>query len=231
LVTFSADHTAALWSEDGQLERRYQGHESYVWGVVPGGGGAFTTWSADGTLRSWSVADDRVLRIFAGHERAVKGAFGMACGDVLSWSADGTLRRWSMERTEAASVYEGREQPVTGAVVIGGRLFGWTDKNRVGVWSLEGGTRVGVWSAEELRRECPDAYWVWLQHRHGVGPVRGWLPAWCEPGFVRRADGHIDLRPWHETGEWCFGAVGETGSALWMSGETVAVIGLGGALD
>ena len=226
LLTFSADCTAALWSPEGEVERKFLGHESYVWGIIRDASDTFTTWSADGTLRTWSMDQDAAVFTHCGHERAVKGALRLADGGFISWSSDGTLRRWSGTQDAAETVYMGLHDPVTGAAVLANEVYGWTGKDRIGIWSLEGGALKGVWSADRLREASPSSFWAWAAHRCGTDPEALWMPSWRTPGFMRNLAHRIDVRPWHDTGEWHFGASSVTGSVLWTSGTAVAVVAL-----
>jgi WD40 repeat protein/acylphosphatase len=108
LVTAGADHSVKAWtindaySLDATAHARLEGHTDRITGlaVTPDGGRAIST-SRDRTIRVWSVADGRLIRVLRDHRDWVTHVAISPDGTRMTTaSADRTIKLWSLETYE-----------------------------------------------------------------------------------------------------------------------------------
>ena len=93
-----------LWeTETGKELKRYEGHASFVYGVVflPDGHRAVST-GEDGTVRLWDLETGKQLRRSDGHAGSVYGVAVFPDGKRMATCGDdGTIRLWSIPKAPA----------------------------------------------------------------------------------------------------------------------------------
>ena len=97
LASGSADGSAMLWREGGELERQLVGHNDSVASVAfSRDGERLVTASHDTTVRLWQIADSPAkVYVFEGHSAAVQHvAFSRSGLQFASASHDGSVRLW-----------------------------------------------------------------------------------------------------------------------------------------
>ena len=94
----------------------FAGHDpkKAVKGVRVLDGGTLLSWSSDGTLRTWTLADATPQLIFSGHAGEVRQARVVGDGMLLSIGKDRTARLWDMHAGMQRDVVSVAEAPCCG---------------------------------------------------------------------------------------------------------------------
>jgi hypothetical protein len=121
LVTASADHSAKVWSLDGQAppvdSLTLRGHSAPLLAVAfPPGDGGIVTASADRSLKVWSAAEGKLLRSLGQHTEAVHAlAFrpaGRGPATCASAGDDRTVRVWQPSIGRMVRIVRHHDGPV-----------------------------------------------------------------------------------------------------------------------
>jgi WD40 repeat protein len=96
IVTAGGDHTARVWTADGDPVHTLEGHtQAIVQAAFSSDGTRIVTASSDGTARVWSTALRSLVASLAGHQNRVTSAAWSGDGlRILTASSDGTARVW-----------------------------------------------------------------------------------------------------------------------------------------
>jgi WD40 repeat protein len=101
LATGSSDHFVRLWDVSGINQHmlcELQGHSDYIMSVAfSPDGSQLVSGSCDGTLRLWSVATSKLLKVLIGHSRFVHSvAFHPNGKQVASCSSESEVCMWTV---------------------------------------------------------------------------------------------------------------------------------------
>jgi WD40 repeat protein len=101
------------------------------------------SWSADQTIRVWSLHDGGLLNTLHGHDALIIGCELLpGCERALSWSEDGGLLLWDVSSGKLLHSLKGHRLPVVGAQAYsGGRhALSWSSDGTLRCWDLTRGS-------------------------------------------------------------------------------------------
>jgi len=115
ILSTGVDATTGIWSADGEPVGRLKGHTRSVNSVVTTADSAMVvTGSTDGTVRCWSLADEREELAIHAHRRPVaRVAISPDQSIIASASYDSRVRLWSFETGEQLADLNGHPKSVT----------------------------------------------------------------------------------------------------------------------
>lgn len=103
-------------------------------------GPAILSWSTDGTLRVWDVADGSLRAVLAGHTAEVTACVPLEKGRAVSASRDCTLRLWDTRKGSLVRTLWGHEGEILGVLGLdSGMIVSWSADRTLRVWDLTEG--------------------------------------------------------------------------------------------
>jgi WD40 repeat protein len=155
LVSWSEKGIRA-WNKVGYCFAILEGHTGALSGVQPIDKRTFASWSRDGSIGLWALADGVPhaivnLGFCQGHEKAVAGLSALDKDRIVSWSWDGTLRLWDSHTATPIDVVKAHDGAVAGALTIPGRasVVSWADDGTIFIWSEEDPVRTRGFKAHQ----------------------------------------------------------------------------------
>ncbi|MFN2140793.1 MAG: WD40 repeat domain-containing protein, partial [Candidatus Promineifilaceae bacterium] len=141
LATASADGTAKVWDEQGNLLADLIGHQGAVYSAVFAPDSlSVVTASRDGTARLWNL-DGKQIALLEGHQdRVMTAVFSPDGQHILTASWDKTARLWD-KKGRLQKVFEGHKRPLACAVfdAAGSRLLTASHDHTARLWDISNG--------------------------------------------------------------------------------------------
>ncbi|KZV95444.1 WD40 repeat-like protein [Exidia glandulosa HHB12029] len=155
IATAGNDDCAAVWSLDGALERRLQGHGDTVLCVAfSQSGGLVVSGSQDLDARVWSVKSGKCVHTLDGHTGWVTAVcFDRSDKRIFSSSWDDTLRIWDPTTGEQIGKHEAESGLLTLALSNKGERFvTGSRKGKIELWDAVTGNALPAYFPDHTNR-------------------------------------------------------------------------------
>ena len=204
----SVDHVVRIWdAQSGRLLAELEGHKGLISSVAFNRDGRLVSAGADGTIRIWDLATNRLSREIRGAASAGAGHLATSPdGSVLLMSDGGDLRLWdAVSGQPIGKLLEGHDQGVASAAFSpdGSRIVSGSLDGTLRLWDAATGRPVGTPFAGHQKDVTSVAYTpdgMRIVSASDDGTVRVWPApkAWpellCEK--LTRNMTHAEWREW-----------------------------------
>lgn len=196
IVSSGRDAAIRVWSPEGVLQARLQGHRQSVLGVCEVGRDRLASVSRDRCLRWWDLRSGECVGEIAAHDAAVLSLLRLDDGRLVSGAADARIALWSRDGEQVGDLRGHRGWVWSLCKLDAYRLVSASEDGELRVWDARSERCLDVWSAPTPLRSVdgrvhPAAPGSPASHRIATGDIDGRVRL-----FELHGDRFVALRDW-----------------------------------